>query len=82
MDYWFVAQGKTSIPGVNDGEELELTDVRHLLQTYILKQKRIPYIETLLSGPIYCIFFFFYISMLSCFIFLGLNRCFFIHLCI
>lgn len=28
MDYWFVAQGKTSIPGVNDGEELELTDVR------------------------------------------------------
>jgi hypothetical protein len=29
MDYFFVAQGKTSIPGVDDGEELELTDVRH-----------------------------------------------------
>lgn len=28
MDYYVVAQGKTSIPGVDDGEELELTDVR------------------------------------------------------
>jgi hypothetical protein len=28
LDYHVVAQGKTSIPGVNDGEELELTDVR------------------------------------------------------
>lgn len=28
MDYHVVAQGKTSIPGVDDGEELELTDVR------------------------------------------------------
>lgn len=28
-DYVFVSQGKTSIPGVDDGEELELTDVRH-----------------------------------------------------
>jgi hypothetical protein len=27
MDYFFIAQGKTSIPGVNDGEEFELTDV-------------------------------------------------------
>jgi len=26
-DYYFVAQGKTSIPGVDDGEELTLTDV-------------------------------------------------------
>jgi hypothetical protein len=30
MDYIVVAQGKTSIPGVDDGEELELTDVRPL----------------------------------------------------
>lgn len=29
-DYYVVAQGKTSIPGVDDGEELELTDVRHV----------------------------------------------------
>jgi hypothetical protein len=29
MDYYFVAQGKTSIPGVDDGEELTLTDVRY-----------------------------------------------------
>lgn len=28
-DYHVVAQGKTTIPGVNDGEEFELTDVRH-----------------------------------------------------
>lgn len=28
MDYYVVAQGKTSIPGVDDGEEMELTDVR------------------------------------------------------
>lgn len=29
MDYYVVSQGKTSIPGVDDGEEMELTDVRH-----------------------------------------------------
>lgn len=29
MDYYVVSQGKTTIPGVDDGEELELTDVRH-----------------------------------------------------
>lgn len=28
MDYYVVSQGKTSIPGVDDGEECELTDVR------------------------------------------------------
>lgn len=32
MDYYFVAQGKTSIPGVDDGEELELTDVCYCSQ--------------------------------------------------
>lgn len=29
-DYYVVSQGKTSIPGVDDAEELELTDVRNL----------------------------------------------------
>lgn len=29
MDYHVVAQGKTTIPHVDDGEELILTDVRH-----------------------------------------------------
>lgn len=29
MDYFIVSQGKTTIPSVNDGEEFELTDVRH-----------------------------------------------------
>jgi hypothetical protein len=28
MDYHVVSQGKTTIPGVDDGEEMELTDVR------------------------------------------------------
>jgi len=28
MDYFIVSQGKTTIPGVDDGEELTLTDVR------------------------------------------------------
>lgn len=31
MDYRVVAQGKTTIPNVDDGEEFELTDVRHRL---------------------------------------------------
>lgn len=30
MDYTFVAQGKTTIPNVDDGEECQLTDVRTL----------------------------------------------------
>lgn len=29
MDYYVVAQGKTSIPGVDDGEEMTLADVRN-----------------------------------------------------
>lgn len=28
MDYYVVSQGKTTIPGVDDAEELGLTDVR------------------------------------------------------
>lgn len=29
-DYYVVSQGKTTIPGLDDGEEMELTDVRNL----------------------------------------------------
>jgi len=29
MDYHVVSQGKTTIPNVDDGEEMTLTDVRH-----------------------------------------------------
>lgn len=29
MDYHIVSQGKTSIPGLDDGEELQATEVRH-----------------------------------------------------
>lgn len=28
-DYYIVSQGKTVIPNVDDGEEFQLTDVRH-----------------------------------------------------
>ena len=28
MDYHVVSQGKTTIPGLDDGEELQATDVR------------------------------------------------------
>lgn len=34
MDYYFVAQGKTTIPNVDDGEECELTDVIIILQIF------------------------------------------------
>lgn len=30
MDYHIVSQGKTSIPGLDDGEELQATEVRHI----------------------------------------------------
>jgi len=26
-DYYYISQGKTRIPGVNDGEEFQITDV-------------------------------------------------------
>lgn len=29
MDYHVVAQGKTTIPSVDDGEEMTMTDVRN-----------------------------------------------------
>jgi hypothetical protein len=35
MDYHNVSQGKTSIPGVDDGEECELTDVRIEKRTFL-----------------------------------------------
>jgi hypothetical protein len=31
-DYPTITQGKTRIPGINDGEEFELTDVSHLFE--------------------------------------------------
>lgn len=33
-DYNYVAQGKTTIPGVDDGEECQLTDVRFCCTFY------------------------------------------------
>lgn len=35
QDYHVVAQGKTSIPGVDDAEELGFTDVRWLIEIEI-----------------------------------------------
>ena len=48
MDYVVVAQGKTTIQNVDDGEEMTLTDVRHLL--------RIPFISTSLFLGLYLMF--------------------------
>ena len=39
MDYSVVSQGKTSIPGVDNGEESELTDV--ITPNFQLFQKKI-----------------------------------------
>lgn len=36
MDYYFVSQGKTTIPNVDDGEELLMTDVRHRIDRIYL----------------------------------------------
>lgn len=36
MDYHNVSQGKTTIPGVDDGEESTLTDVRFKIRTQTL----------------------------------------------
>lgn len=33
-DYHFISQGKTRIPGVNDGEEFEITDVSDCIGAY------------------------------------------------
>jgi hypothetical protein len=39
MDYYVVAQGKTTIPGVDDGEEMTLTDVRAHTSSILLIRK-------------------------------------------
>lgn len=31
-DYHYISQGKTTIPNVDDGEELQLTDVRIIMK--------------------------------------------------
>lgn len=63
MDYHIISQGKTTIPGVNDGEELELTDVRFEIfrknwlqcEFQILKAKtRCKYDSTLVNYFIDC----------------------------
>ena len=37
MDYHVVSQGKTTIPGLDDGEELQATDVRGV---FVCKTKK------------------------------------------
>lgn len=36
MDYHVVSQGKTTIPNVDDGEEMELTDVRKSMSLFVV----------------------------------------------
>lgn len=52
MDYYFVAQGKTTIPNVDDGEELTLTDVRYFPTLSVLETilKISPVIDQTNSG--------------------------------
>lgn len=35
MDYYVVSQGKTTIPGVDDGEEMVLADVRPMTMVLV-----------------------------------------------
>lgn len=37
MDYYVVSQGKTTIPGVDDGEEFQMTDVRRCASLILAK---------------------------------------------
>lgn len=39
QDYYFVSQGKTTIPNVDDGEELTLTDVSQRRGTQSLSRE-------------------------------------------
>ena len=50
MDYYIVSQGKTSIPGVDDGEEMTLTDVRSLTN---VDRSSSLHLEIYFSDPIY-----------------------------
>lgn len=49
MDYYVVSQGKTTIPGVDDGEEFRDTDVSQLTSMSLVstrdffKKNRFPY---------------------------------------
>lgn len=48
MDYHIVSQGKTTIPSVDDGEEMQITDVRTsaLLILYLYALNLSPIILT------------------------------------
>lgn len=45
MDYHVVSQGKTTIPNVDDGEELELTDVRYREPIFKIIRCSVPLIR-------------------------------------
>lgn len=40
-EYHYVSQGKTTIPNVDDGEELQLTDVSESVNPVVTAQKRL-----------------------------------------
>lgn len=46
-DYHFISQGKTRIPGVNDGEQFEITDVSDRVGAYNFMICLIEYIMRL-----------------------------------
>lgn len=47
-DYYFVSQGKTTIPNVDDGEEFRMTDVSALLTGDAYKMFSLSHILTYL----------------------------------
>lgn len=42
-DYYYVSQGKTTIPGMDDGEEFQLTDVRTFKSVLFVNSFNPPY---------------------------------------
>lgn len=44
-DYWYISQGKTRIPGVNDAEEMELTDVSPIPMVYCGPRRICDYLD-------------------------------------
>jgi len=40
-DYYYISQGKTRIPGVNDGEQLQITDVSDCVGAYVKQFREI-----------------------------------------
>lgn len=62
QDYYFIAQGKTTIAGVDDGEEMQLTDVRTGAKLASIQDPLMTGFFDFDSKELFCfLLFFFYI---------------------